>query len=355
MTHIRVPPSLRKRLARRRRPGPLPGQLTAKWQARPFDPAKMRILQFSRTPVAGVPFILRDIINKYTPHECKVLTAGAGYADGRHWTPGPDAFMRNIQAAHKLIAWADVVMVHNGRIPHPFNLRGKRLLCYYHSEPRNVDRRLERHGVPAYVIAQGHALLYPGLPRLPNLIDPDDALMRPEKEAPALPVRIGYAPSNKHGADYMRVNRYSPKGWPETMPTLERLRKEGLADIRVFHGVPFRKCMEDRKGCDIFIDEVLTGSYHRCTLEACCHRQVPVNFVCEEVRRLVAEVSGSAALPWLRSNAETLYDTLRHLIADREGLERQMADCRRWVEADWSPRKLLTQWYLPAFARAKVL
>ena len=42
----------------------------------PGPATAMRILMLSRTPVAGVPFLLRDIINKYSPHTCKTVTMG---------------------------------------------------------------------------------------------------------------------------------------------------------------------------------------------------------------------------------------------------------------------------------------
>jgi len=328
-------------------------------EARKFDPQHMNILSLSRTPVAGVAVLLPEYINKYTDHKAKSLVGGPGYGDGRRWGP-PDGLLKDARAARQLVEWADVIIVHNGTWPAGMaaSPRGKRIIAYYHSEPRNVRRAFEAKGMGTYVIAQGHAVLYPGMRTLPNIIDIFNPLMLPahpeERGFACDKIVVGYAPSNKHGRDYMRKNQFSAKGWPETMPVLEKLQKEGLIDLRLFVGVPFAECMEQRKACHIFVDEVITGSYHRSTLEACSHAQVAINAMSDQVRHVLGGVIGGETVPWIRSSPEALEETLRGLCKDPCNLEQLCEESRRWMEEHWHPKKLLERFFIPALQQSTV-
>jgi len=315
----------------------------------------VKILQLSGSPVAGVPWAVRDILRKHTSHECRILGGYHAYKDGRTWGK-PDWSLADLRGAMEAVRWADVVVLHNGG-KHPrvrsLPLKGKRLVAYYHSEPQMVDRYWEQRGVPTYVIAQGHSLLYPGMKMLPQLMDFRDPLLFPVAPYAAGEVVIGYAPSNTH--DNPQFNRdfpYSSKGWPGTRDVLAKLFKEGTADCRIFKGIPWRECMVGRRACHIFIDECRTGSYHRSALEASCHGQLVVTGLNEAVRKIILEVTGAADVPWLRASVETLYDELRSVIADRRGLGERMASTRKWMDTYWQPAALLNRFWLPALEGA---
>ena len=316
----------------------------------------MNILQLSGSPVAGVPWVMKDIIHRYSCHACKVMTGYHVYKDGRTWGK-PDGALTDVRAARELIAWADVIVLHNGA-RHPsarsLPIRGKkRCIAYYHSEPQQVDRQWEQRGVPTYIISQGHALLYPGMPTLPNLVDLENPALLPVKHDVTGEIIIGYAPTNTiDNAEFRKSFPFSSKGYPGTKAVLDRVFKEGLADVRVFKGIPWCECMEARKPCHIFIDEVVTGSYHRSTLEAGCHSQLVINALAEPVRQIVLGLTGASDVPWLRSSVETLYDELRAVIADRRGLGDRMESTRKWMETYWQPEALLERHWLPALERA---
>jgi len=321
----------------------------------------MNILQFSRTPVAGVPILLSAIINKYTGHKSSTLMGGTAYPDGRRWTP-PTATLRDVRAAQRLIAQCDVAIIHNGRIPRPYTLRnfkGKRLIAYYHSEHFQVDRTLERAGFPTYVIAQGHSLLYPGMKVLPNMVDLEWDLMLPpaptERQHPCKGIVVAFSPSNRHGAEFMRQARFSPKGWPETVPVLERMKSRKQIIPMVLFGLPFEDCMKQRRMAHVVVDEVLTGSYHRCTLEACAHAQVPINACCPEIRKVVATIAGTDELPWVISSPATLENDLAELVLDCCALHDRQLACRSWVERYWRPNVLWEKWWEPAIQGAKAV
>lgn len=348
------------RLAQNRAGHPMLGELKAA-EPQYFDAQHMKILSLSRTPVAGVAVLLPQYFNRYTEHKAKSLVGGRGYLDGRRWAK-PDGILGDMRAVRELISWADCLIVHNGLIPVKANLGGKRVIVYYHSEPRNVRRNFEKRGVRPYVIAQGHALMYRGVSVLPNIIDIESPLMQPidpeDRARLGDRVIVGYAPSNRHGISYMKTNKYSAKGYPETMPVLQKLEAEGLIKIKLFEGIPFEECMNERKQCDIFIDEVITGSYHRSTLEACCQGQVVINAMSQKVAPILAQVAGTDRIPWVRvpeQDFEAFEETLRELVKDKEKREQIGKDAHAWMHEFWHPKRLLEDYYVPALKNAKVL
>jgi hypothetical protein len=332
-------------------------------RARPCEPlrGKMKILMLSPTPVAGVPYLLKDIINKYSEHECRTLTGHPGYGDGRLWAR-PDVNWSQVREAQKLVSWADVIMLHNGaRHPRTAQLAHfftrKRLLSYYHSEPHRVDRKWERAGVTAYVIAQGHSLLYPGLGVLPNLVDIHHPLMKPPADRPAgKKFVLAYSPSNKHPHSKMVAQNlpFSSKGYPEVQPALRKLAARKDITISEFTGVPFEKCMAKRKMCHLILDEVVTGSYHRCSLEACSHAQLAINFLHRDVEAIVQRVTGCHSTPWLRSSADSLYEVVAGAVENPRGTMEMMKEARAWMEKYWDPKALLERFYIPAFRMARI-
>jgi len=321
----------------------------------PMNPEAMKILMLSRTPVAGVAVQLRDMINKYTPHVCRAVVGGAGYRDGRRWGP-PDALFRDPGAASQLIRWADVVMVHNGTVGRTLSrfLSGRRVLCMYHSEPHRVDRGLERTGVPGYVIAQGHAMLFKNKPVLPNLVDLEDPLLQPNWEPRTGKPILAYAPSNRnsHRMECQRKNPYSSKGYPECEKVLKELAEH--VEIKVFEGVPFDRCMQERQSATLMLDEVVTGSYHRCTLEACAQGQIAINGCAPEVLELVEKIAG-ARPPWVVSSVGKLKLDVLQAITDPDELMVQRRAHREWLEKHWHPKTLLERFYVPAFQAARKL
>lgn len=201
--------------------------------------------------------------------------------------------------------------------------------------------------------------MYPNVPTLPNLVDINHPLMQPAGKTPLKPyIKIGYAPSNRqvsktqHDA-FMKNYRYSSKGWFFTKPVLDRLGKMPGVVVEIYFGVPFEKCMELRKDCDIFIDEVVTGSYHRSTLEAMSHGQVAINNISRETWQVVRGICGAEIAPWVRTGPEDLEHTLLDLIKDKKRTHDIGYRARQWMEDYWDPRTLLQKHYIPAFEKAR--
>lgn len=310
----------------------------------------MNVLHVSRTPVAGVPYIVRDLMNTYLPDVlAKTLAPPCKYGDGRRWPHEPDSDYR--RGDKGLIKWADVLVLHNGSLP-PGGDQGKPMLAYYQSEPWHVNRSLEQQGVPAYTLAQYHATLY-DLPIIPNMVDINRDIFKPRSRRPnpTSRVLIGYSPSTRR--EKTKQNPWNSKGYTPTMAALKQLSE--FAEIRVFEGIPWRECMEKRGECHVVIDEVVTGSYHRCTLEASSQGQVVVNGLSQAVRDVVAKVTGTQEVPWIVTSPGKLPQVLHKLIETPNKLADMGARTRQWMLEHWEPKSLLERFWLPALDAAKAL
>ena len=312
----------------------------------------MNVLHVSRTPVAGVPYIVRDLMNTYLYGTVQAKTLGppARYGDGRRWPQQPEGDYRNARDAKRLIAWADVLVLHNGSPPPQGT--SKPMLCYYQSEPWNVNRTMEQQGVPCYTLAQYHATLY-DLPIIPNMVDIYKDIYRPRSRRPdpAKRVLIGYSPSTRR--DRTKDNLWNSKGYKPTMKVLNNIGRIFNVEVRVLEGLPFTACMQQRGDCHIVIDEVVTGSYHRCTLEASSQGQVVINGLSQAVRDVVARVTGTQLVPWIVTSAEKLEYVLEQLIDRREELPHRGGTTRQWMQEHWEPKALLKRFWLPALESAK--
>ena len=312
----------------------------------------MKVLHVSRTPVAGVPYIVRDLMNSFMPDvEAKTLAPPCQYGDGRKWPHTPDAEYRKAGSGSALIKWADVLVLHNGSLP-PGGHQGKPMLCYYQSEPWNVNRAMEQQGIPAYTLAQYHATLY-DLPIIPNMVDNNAAIFQPRanRPDPAKRVVIGYSPSTRR--EKTQQNPWNTKGYKPTIAALKAIAS--FAEIRVIEGMPWRDCMERRGGCHIVIDEVVTGSYHRCTLEASSQGQVVINGLSQAVRDVVAQVTGTHEVPWIVTSPGKLARVLQKLIEEPKKLTEMGARTRQWMLEHWDPKALLERFWLPALESARSL
>ena len=199
-------------------------------------------------------------------------------------------------------------------------------------------------------------LLYEGLPTLLNVVDIHDPLLMPpgEEERPAAQscILVGYSPSNHHGREHMKKYRYSPKGYRDVVAELMALRNSGGLEYDIIEGKPFDECMRRRKRCHILIDEVITGSYHRCTLEGCSHAQVAINGVAPAVMDMVKRISGGAEPPWVICSDRTLRTTLATLVSDPRQIQEMGWGSRDWMEKCWFPERLLREFWAPALASA---
>jgi hypothetical protein len=255
----------------------------------------------------------------------------------------------------ELLTAADVVHYHNWRQTsllfqfHPWAreiARRKPAVIQFHS-PRAHNRWFEEElrdpGVIKLVVAQHHVRLFPECQPVPNAVPIDDPLHRPAGIHNRPPV-IAFTP--------FRCGRrgWYAKGCGATLRVLRRGFRHRFATA-----VPWQETMEMRAQCDIAIDEVVTGSYHLCSLEALSLGLATVAGLDAQTVDALERVTGTRDHPWVVARLDTLEAELRRLVEDHAYRCARREAGRRYMERYWNPQAIVrhfTQAYAAALEKA---
>ncbi|MFS8979366.1 glycosyltransferase [Cupriavidus necator] len=303
----------------------------------------LRIVSYATTPVAGVPELLARCIAYATPHDAHCVWTGGNYGNGVSYAGGVD-WNRQPREANALLESADVVIVHNGKIAaaHQKLLAEKSVVTMAHNYGWNVDMQHVQRGGTGLVVGQYQATLpeFAGWGVVPNPLPLWDPSHAPEVKGEV--IRIAYTPSGRHER-YPRNHRlyWHGKGFDTTINVLNRLaRLPGVVIESTEHGqMSHAQALAVKRRSHIVIDECVTGSYHRNSLEGLAAGCVVVNGVgllpgVEDVLRRCAP--GADHVPFVFSTLATLETTLRGLIEQGPAaLEAAGRANREWVQAHW--------------------
>ena len=317
------------------------------------------IVQVARTNCAGAIWRIHDAINRYTGHRCRTIT-WADHTNGRRFPR--DVLMADSGRVRDLLAKADVVHFHNWVDQHspemqPYQdlLRGKRMLIQYHTEPKLLQPNfranvVERTDIPTLAIAQKHARFFPRSIPVPNLIDVEAPLATPAGRVwdGASPLKVIWTPTDlKSYPDY--TGTCCGKGYQECLPILRRLEADGVIELTIITDMGWEELMSRKRQHDVCLDEVVTGGYHLCSLEALSQGLVTVAWLDEATQRAVASVAGPGELPWYQATVATLDARIRALkTMGAAKVAALKAAGRRFMVERWHP-SLMVRHYLKAY------
>ncbi len=225
-----------------------------------------------------------------------------------------------------------------------FRARGKPMVRQFHSQPGFVakvmsqsEEAIQACPIPKLVIAQYPERGYPTAALVRNLVYVPPRVA--QAGADNRPVRVGYAPSRFNSA---HTSRWDTKGYPETLAVLRRLKKlaarRGLAvELDVIEHASHAECLRRKALCDLFVDDLATGSYHLNTLEALAMGVPCATFLDGRIRRVLREVTGGAELPVLDVGLEDAADVMAELCARPETLRAMGHAARNWMDQHWAP------------------
>jgi len=309
----------------------------------------MKVCHLSMTPVAGAAWAMSESF-KEAGYE-SFCVARSSYDDGRKmprdedWPPGP----REIA----MIRDCDLIFAHQGK-PYkmPWYPKTTPTVAIYHSEPRpnHTSRLAEHDGWPWAAIGQWEARLYPGCEMVPNLVP----LKHPWYQLGDKPDHtvIVYSPSSKN------QRGWNDKGWKQTTPILDEVAKLDGVEVDIITGVPLEECLKRKARAHIVIDEVMTGAYHRSSLEALALGCVVINKIDGLCEDHILRMTGGCGYPFVWSDTLHLRDTLQKLIEHGPGwLASQGQENRDWMEFCWDSASLINRNFKPlmdaAFEHAK--
>lgn len=310
------------------------------------------------TPLVGVPAILARCIEQCTPHSCRAVQERNTYEGGPIFD-SDILWKQSPELAEQELREADLFIVHNGNYEtrHKPLLDSKPVVTMSHMPEANDV--FVRRGFPGLVVGQYQSTLkyYRRWGKVPNPMPFWESEYRPEPK-PGV-VTICYTPAAKH-------ERYPPehcyfwhaKGYFTTMKILERLERrypihlEVIRDAQISH--PEALAMKRR--AHIVIDECVTGSYHRNSLEGLAAGCIVINGMglLEGVPEAFRYCAGYApTTPFVFASLETLERVLSDLIETGPGvLEESGRRNRRWIERHWDFRGQWERFWDPAVRRA---
>lgn len=281
----------------------------------------MRVAIYSRTPLAAAPLELWKALRKYTDVDARLINETLRYGDGRTF---PGDMASGTEAAAAVLKEAEVWHVHNYL---PASLPGlrnghTRVLAQFHSIPRLGNwQALMQFASLSYTIRQPLQEREYRLPTLPNLIDPDE--YRPIRRPG--PVTIGFAPTNRQP-----LGNPASKGRDEVRSVLDEVARETGAEIVWIEGVSYAANLEMKAHCHILIDDVVTGNWHRTSLEGAC-------FACAVINR-------NTSAPFVFGSLPTLKEKLCWLVANRSALAALQEEARCWILQRWHAMDLVKEY-----------
>jgi len=273
----------------------------------------MKIAIFSRTPLAAAPWELYKALKKYTSIDVNLINGKARYNDGRTF-PFHLIMTSDDGMAFKVLEESELWHVHNYLQPVLASIKKhQKVMAQFHSLPRLGNwRALMDFADRCYTIKQPlHEKEYK-LKGLPNIIDPDEYMPVRKKS----PVKIAFAPSSR-----APIGNLTSKGYYEVKAILNEVALLRDVEIVWIEGLPYTTNLKLKQQSDILIDDIVTGNWHRTSLEGACFGCTILN----KVRKV----------PFIYSTVATLQERLLWLIDNPAVLHDYQERTRLWVLQKW--------------------
>lgn len=273
----------------------------------------MKVAIFSRTPLAAAPWELYKALKKYTSIDINLINGKASYADGRTFPfhllmTSPDGMAR------KALKESELWHVHNYLDPMLVLSRSKqKVIAQFHSLPRIGNwHQLMNFADRSYTIKQPLQEKEYKLKGLPNIIDPDEH--RPVRRKP--PIKIAFAPTTR-----APIGNLSSKGYYEVKAILESVAKKRAVEIVWIEGRPYKTNLRLKQQSHILIDDVVTGNWHRTSLEGAC-------FGCAVFNKVMK-------VPFVYASLATLEERILWLVDNPSILNDFQERTRLWILQHW--------------------
>jgi hypothetical protein len=307
----------------------------------------MKVVQFSKTPLAGAPIRIAQAVNDYTNVTVRHVDLNRwGIYDHDH------IHQENPDETWTLAKEADIIHIYN--YVHldchdfaPVDFRelqrlGKQFVWHFESTPMLVAEHAKisldsilNSPIPQLVIAQYPERFLKNAMVVPNIIPQNspDYCFSTELST----IDLVYCPTKTLSA---WEDRWNTKGMPETVRVLERLQQNYNARIQVYNGKPLTEVMKGKRAAKIILDEMITGSYHLSALEGLSCGKPTLSYLDSRTEYVLREISGSASCPFINVRLEDAYEVLVHLLNHPEKIEEIGKASRQWIDKYWQDRIL---------------
>jgi hypothetical protein len=295
----------------------------------------VKVVHYSRTPLAGAPWQIFQCLKNYTDLDVRLVNQKANYADKRSF---PKDLLLASDEAKQVLIDADVVHVHNywdKELDVLLDRKHQRILSTLHSVPRQGNwRETLQKSHKSYCIRQPMQMAeYVNFPTLPNMFDIWKWI---PKEIPSnREIGIVYCPTNKLPAD-----KVASKAYPFVQPLIEKIARQYSNVYLICHtSMPYIQNLETKRNGRIVIDDVSPQSktFHLTSIEGASHAQA-----------VLTSLPKKHGYPFCETTVGSLEWWLHYLIEDFDRLCKIGLETREWAEKSWNP-KIQVQDYLDAY------
>jgi len=285
---------------------------------------------FSRTPLAAAPWELYKALKKYTTVDVNLINGTARYNDGRIF---PFHLLMNSPngTAMRVLQESELWHVHNYLVPQLVMLKkNHKVIAQFHSLPRLMNwKQLMDFADVSYTIRQpNQEEEYKELKALPNIIDPDE--YRPARRKS--PVKIAFAPSTR-----APIGHPGSKGYVQVKTVLDSVAQKREVEIVWIERRPYEQNLALKQHSHILIDDIVTGNWHRTSLEGMC-------FGCAVLNKAMKS-------PFVYATLKTLEERLLWLVDNPAILNDFQERSRLWVLQHWHAIDLVKE-YVKAYEEA---
>jgi len=273
----------------------------------------MKLAIFSRTPLAAAPWELYKALKKYTSIDVNFISGTNRYNDGRIF-PCHLLLTSPNGTAMRILQESDLWHIHNYLVPQLMvSHRDQKVIAQFHSLPRLGNwQQLMNFADRCYTIKQPGQEKEYKFKGLPNIIDPDE--YRPMQRK--MPIKIAFAPSTR-----APVGHPASKGYNEVRAILNNVANKRDVEIVWIEGKPYDINLRLKQNSHIIIDDVITGNWHRTSLEGACFGCVILNKVMKT--------------PFMYTTLATLEERLLRLVDNPSILNGFQENTRLWVLQHW--------------------
>lgn len=273
----------------------------------------MKLAIFSRTPLAAAPWELYKALKKYSNIDVSLINATAQYRDGRRF-PFHLLLHPVNGTAIMTLQRSELWHIHNYLVPQLATIhRGQKVIAQFHSLPRLGNwQALMDFADRCYTIKQPGQEKEYNIKGLPNIIDPDEYTPIRRRS----PIKIAFAPSTR-----APVGHPASKGYNEVRVILKNVARQRQVEIVCIEGQWYEENLRMKQESHILIDDVVTGNWHRTSLEGAC-------FGCAVLNKVMKT-------PFVYASLETLEERLLWLVDNPAVLNDFQERTRLWVLQNW--------------------
>lgn len=317
----------------------------------------LRIVHFSKTPLAGGPFRLIRLLQKYTNYDVRLV-------DLKRWGKYPHDVVHaeTPEETLDLAEKADIIHFHNyldynsqDFTPINFNLlrkKGTVFVRQFRSEASFVARtmgitvsELLASPIPSIVIAQYPERFYPSAQVVPNAIPSEDPEYRPSFEDPS--IDLLFSPTKSISA---WDDRWNTKGAPETIEMMRKVEHLTGCTTKVISNRPLVEVLSEKRKSRIVLDDLVTGSYHISGVEAMCLGKAVLSYVDDRIEFVLREITGSEVCPFINVRLEDATEVLTYLLKHPEQVSSIGRAGREWIDRYWS-EKVIVEHYVDVYQK----